>query len=152
MVGMLSFNYSCTNQGQNATPGEVAETDTKEETAPEASPTDIINHHLTAFMENNIVEIMADYGETSSVITPDSTYTGLASIEAFFTGLLPSFPTEGTTINMDRMYSIDNLVYIVWNGGSPTLDVPLGTDTFIIEEGKIEYQTFAGYIVPKEAE
>lgn len=46
---------------------------------------------------------------------------------------------------------IDNeLAFIVWNGDSPVFDVPFATDTFVIVDGKIQKQTFAGVLNPKE--
>ena len=38
---------------------------------------------------------------------------------------------------------------LVWSAASPTVSVPLGTDTFVVRDGKIVFQTFAGQIVPK---
>jgi len=37
------------------------------------------------------------------------------------------------------------LAYITWNVGS---DIPLGTDTFVVDDGKIVAQTFAMYVAP----
>jgi hypothetical protein len=33
-----------------------------------------------------------------------------------------------------------NIAYITWQVGS---DIPLGTDTFVVDDGKIVFQTFA---------
>jgi hypothetical protein len=38
----------------------------------------------------------------------------------------------------------DELVFIVWHATTPSLEVALGTDTFLIKRGKINRQTFAG--------
>ena len=38
-----------------------------------------------------------------------------------------------------------DLAYITWNVGS---DIPLGTDTFVVDDGKIVAQTFAMYAPP----
>ena len=40
-----------------------------------------------------------------------------------------------------------NIAYITWSIGS---DVPLGTDTFVVDNGKIVSQTFAMYAVPAQ--
>jgi hypothetical protein len=39
--------------------------------------------------------------------------------------------------------------YIFWKAESDNYDVPLGTDTFVIRDGKIVFQSFAGQIIPK---
>ncbi|MBN8858042.1 MAG: hypothetical protein J0H29_06620 [Sphingobacteriales bacterium] len=49
---------------------------------------------------------------------------------------------------MEKKVINDNLVCIVWHGRSPSLEVSFATDTFIIENGKILRQTFAGQLKP----
>ena len=124
------------------------------EAAPMATATEesqaVLDHHLAAVLENNLQAILEDYSEASIIVTPDSTYRGLAQIGSFFQAVLPSFPTEGTTIEMDRVFVEDNIAYILWHATSPTLTVPFGTDTFIIEDGKIKIQTFAAVMNPVE--
>lgn len=110
----------------------------------------VLNHHLQAFMDNDLEEVLADYTDQSMLMTPDSTYVGLEQIGGLFTALFPMFPTEGTTIEPDKIEFVDNMAYLVWHGESPSVSVPLATDTFIFEDGKIHRQTFAGMINPKE--
>ena len=112
---------------------------------------EVLNHHLATFGQNDLEALMTDYTENSVVITPDTTYTGLASIKALFGNLLPLFPTEGTDFKVDQMIVQDDLAYIVWHANTPTVDIPLGTDTYLIEDGKILRQTFAAAVNPKEA-
>jgi hypothetical protein len=51
---------------------------------------------------------------------------------------------------MDKMIIENELAYIVWHAKTPTIEIPLGTDTFIIKSGKIKRQTFAAVINPIE--
>jgi hypothetical protein len=37
-------------------------------------------------------------------------------------------------------------VYLVWKAKTPSLHVPMGSDTFIIKDGKISQQTFVGQL------
>jgi hypothetical protein len=41
--------------------------------------------------------------------------------------------------------SSESIAYITWSVGD---DIPLGTDTFVVEDGKIVSQTFAMYAAP----
>ena len=43
---------------------------------------------------------------------------------------------------VDRAAIHDELAYIIWNAGD---EIPLGTGTFIVQNGKIKFQTFAAY-------
>jgi hypothetical protein len=40
----------------------------------------------------------------------------------------------------------DGLAFITWHAKTPSLDVSLGSDTFIIKDGKISQQTFVGQL------
>jgi hypothetical protein len=50
---------------------------------------------------------------------------------------------------MRRQEVHGEIAYIVWKADTPSLDVPLGTDTFVVRDGKIVVQTFAGQLIPK---
>ncbi len=147
----LIFSFSCKESSdQNANEEAVAEIEVIAPAISSEQTKAVLEHHLKAFGENDLAGIMEDYTAESVVVTPDSTYTGLASIESMFAGLFSAFPTEGTTINTDKIVVDNELAYIIWHGESPSLDVPFATDTFIIVDGKIMKQTFAGVINPKE--
>ncbi len=106
----------------------------------------ILLHHLKSFQENDIEALMSDYTAKSVLITQDATYIGLEEIRTFFTNLIVYFPKQKSIIELDKMEAINNLLYIVWHAKTPTLVMPFGTDTFIIEHGKICQQTFAGQL------
>lgn len=108
----------------------------------------VLDHHLNAVGENDMQAILEDYSNESIIITPDSTYRGLDQIGSFFEAVLPDFPTEGTELEMDRMFVEDDIAYILWHATTPSLEVSFGTDTFIIENGKIKQQTFAAVMNP----
>jgi hypothetical protein len=131
-----------------STPAEQPVEEAQEPISSNERSQKVLEHHLGSFGANDLAAVMEDYSEESILITPDSTFTGLAAIEGFFSGLIPAFPTEGTTLELDKMVIENELAYIIWHATTPTLEVPLGTDTFIIENDKIVRQTFAGVINP----
>ena len=108
----------------------------------------VLDHHLSAFGANDLDAIMEDYADEATLITPDSTFYGKGQIREFFEGLFASFPTEGTAFTMDKAVVDNEVAYILWHATTPTIEVPLGTDTFVILDGKIKFQTFAGVINP----
>ena len=107
---------------------------------------DIIMHHLSAFQDNNLNAVLSDYTDESVFITQDATYKGPEEIKSFFAVLMVHFPKQKSAFELDKLIVIDNLVYIVWHATTPSLQVPLGTDTFIIKDRKIYQQTFAGQL------
>jgi predicted SnoaL-like aldol condensation-catalyzing enzyme len=107
---------------------------------------DIIMHHLGSFQENDLESVVSDYTNESVLITQEATYKGPEEIKDFFSALMVHFPKRKSSFELDKVVVNDELVYIVWHANTPSLDVPLGTDTFIIREGKIYQQTFAGQL------
>ena len=59
--------------------------------------------------------------------------------------LIDSLPAGAIDHFSLRSLRVDgNLAYITWSVGS---DIPLGTDTFVVDKGRIVSQTFAMYAV-----
>ncbi|MEP7280024.1 MAG: nuclear transport factor 2 family protein [Bacteroidota bacterium] len=106
----------------------------------------IIMHHLGSFQDNDLEAVITDYTNESVLITQDEIYTGQDQIKHFFAGLMIHFPKHQSDFNLDKMIICNKLVYIVWHASTPSLEVSLGTDTFIINNGKISQQTFAGLL------
>lgn len=106
----------------------------------------LLLRHLSSFQDNNLEAVLSDYTNESVLITQDASYKGPNEIKTFFAGLIAQFPKQGSTFELDKMVVNDELAYIVWHGKTPRLDIPFATDTFIIREGKIHQQTFAGHI------
>jgi ketosteroid isomerase-like protein len=115
----------------------------KETTLNDASR-NIVMHHLGSFQDNDLEAVIADYSNESVLITQDATYKGPEKIKDFFAALMIHFPKQKSRFELDKVVVNNELVYIVWHATTPSLDVSLGTDTFIIRDGKIYQQTFAG--------
>lgn len=104
----------------------------------------IVMHHLGSFQDNDLEAVIADYTNESVLITQDATYNGPEEIKSFFATLMPHFPKQQSSFELDKVVVDNELVFIVWHASTPSLDVALGTDTFIIRDDKIYRQTFAG--------
>jgi hypothetical protein len=117
----------------------------------EAVTKKVLDHHVQTFQANDLDGVMADYTEESILITPDRTYKGLAEIRENFVQAYKALPASGTTMTVNRSVVTRDVAYIVWTAVSPTLNFKYATDTFIIVDGKIISQTFAGDIVPVTA-
>jgi len=116
--------------------GEISEANTKE----------VLDHHWIAFKSNDLEETMKDYTEESVLITPDVTYRGLDEIRNNFVNAFKLFPKDSATFNLEKSIVVKDVGYILWNSKTPAFHLTYGTDTFIIQDGKIVRQTFAGVI------
>ena len=104
----------------------------------------IILHHLSSFRDNDLQAVISDYTNESVLITEGGTYMGPEEIEGFFTDLMVHFPKQDSDFELDKLVAKDGMVYIIWHAKTPSLEVALGSDTFIVKDGKIFQQTFVG--------
>ena len=111
---------------------------------------DVLNHHLQAFGAGDAEEIAKDYTEDSVLILADKTLRGVDDIKAAYAGLLEGVFKPGTyDFTMDRTEVVDDVAFVVWHAVCAETNIPLGTDTFLIRDGKIAIQTFAAKFDPK---
>ena len=108
-----------------------------------------LQHHLEAFGKNDIEELMNDYTEQSEVWTPQGAIVGLEAISTFFSNAFPLFPKNKTRLDIKQKIVKGGKVYIVWDADSPVINVPIGTDSFEIKDGKILWQSTAFQIIQK---
>ncbi|WP_458188152.1 nuclear transport factor 2 family protein [Haladaptatus sp. NG-WS-4] len=109
----------------------------------------VLEHHVTAFDDQNLEAVMEDFGEESVIITETGTYHGRDEIEGLFEELFADFSQPGSTVELRHQTIEDEVAHIVWEGETPDNDYEFATDTFIVRDGTIVTQTFAGKIEPK---
>jgi ketosteroid isomerase-like protein len=118
-------------------------------TAPdEAKTKEVLDHHWNTFQANDLEGVMADYTEESVLITPDKTIRGMEDLRKHFAYVFTLFPKDSTTLKLDKSIVDRDVAYIIWSADAPKLDITYGTDTFIIKDGKIVRQTYAGVVAP----
>ncbi len=102
----------------------------------------VVRSHVQTFLDQKgIAAIVADYDEDACVLSEDKTYRGRREIGAFFEGFIAALPPQGIRRFSLRSLRVEgDLAYITWSVGS---EWPLGTDTFVVRNGKIVAQTFA---------
>jgi len=97
-------------------------------------------HHLGALQTGKLDEVMLDYTEGSVLMGPERSFQGLVEIRAFFEAAVAGFPPEMlAAFALVHQDIHGEVAYIVWKAEG---FVKLGTDTFIIRDGKIVAQTF----------
>jgi ketosteroid isomerase-like protein len=119
-------------------PASVSEDKTKE----------VLDHHWEAFIQNDLEAVMADYTEESVLITPDKTFKGLDEIRKNFEDAYVAFPKDKTPFKLNKSVVHGDVAYILWQAKTPTFDLTYATDTFVIRNGKIISQTYAGVANP----
>lgn len=129
---LLTTSVSC-NETKSVSP-DINEAKTKE----------ILDHHWVAFQANDLEATMEDYTEESVLITPDATYNGLDEIRKNFVNAFAAFPKDSSTLVLDKSVVVKDVGYILWHAKTPVFTLSYATDTFIIQNGKIVRQSYAG--------
>ena len=111
------------------------------------STEEVLNHHLASFGAGDVDETMEDFTDDSVMILPDATLRGMDSIRAAFTDFYNGLFKPGTyDFTMDRLEVSGDIAYVLWHSVNEGAEVTLGTDTFLVRDGKIAIQTFAAMI------
>jgi uncharacterized protein (TIGR02246 family) len=111
---------------------------------------DVLDHHLAAFGAGDADEMLRDYTDDSVLITADGTIRGREALREAFAGFFSGLFAPGTyEFTMDAVHVAGDVAYIVWHASCASADVALGTDTFLVRDGKIAVQTFAAKIDPR---
>ena len=106
----------------------------------------VLKHHLAAFDGGDMDAILSDYAKDAVLMTPEGSFRGHSQIKPVFRRLLDDVFSTCSKFTMIRQMVRGNLAYIVWSAESKKVKVTLGTDTYVIQFGKIVAQTFAAEI------
>jgi ketosteroid isomerase-like protein len=102
----------------------------------------VVRRHLQAFIEQQGVDAIAsDYAEDATFLSEARAYRGRPAIRGFFADFIASLPPDAVRDFTLRSLHVDaEVAYITWSAGS---QLPLGTDTFVVRNGRIVSQTCA---------
>jgi ketosteroid isomerase-like protein len=105
----------------------------------------VVRNHLQAFLEQaGIDAILSDYDDDARFLSESGTYHGKREIGGFFEAFIASLPPGAIERFSLRSLRVEGeLAYITWSVGGYAL---LGTDTFVVRNGRIVSQTFAMHL------
>ena len=114
-----------------------------------SSTKEVLDHHLRSFGEHDLRGILSDYAPGAVLFTPEGPLRGVDGINTFFQALLAEFGKPGATFSLKHQSIEGDYGYILWTAETADNEYGLGTDTFVVQDGKIVVQSFAGKITPK---
>jgi ketosteroid isomerase-like protein len=118
-------------------------------TAARTTTESVLEHHLTAFNEQNMSELLADYTDESVIISNMGTFHGLDEIKSLAEPMFAEISQPDVSFTIDEQVVEGDVAYIVWHAETPDNVYELGTDTYVIRDGGIETQTFTAKVTPK---
>jgi hypothetical protein len=111
----------------------------------------VLDRHLGAFAAGDLELLLSDYTNESILFTPNGPLVGPGPIRGFMTGLFAEFAKPGASFDLHTMNVAADVGYIVWSATTADNVYELATDTFVVRDGKIAFQSFAGKIVPRSS-
>jgi ketosteroid isomerase-like protein len=113
------------------------------------STKDIVDNHLKAFAQRDLAGILSDYAPDAIFFTPQGTLVGSDAIRPLFQAMIAEFAKPNAIFRLKQQVVEGDYAYILWSADTADNVYELGTDTFIVREGKIAAQSFAAKISPK---
>ena len=113
------------------------------------STKEVIDHHLKAFGERDLKGVLSDYAPGAIFLTPQGPLRGPDAIRPLFQAMISEFAKPGAAFNMKQQFVEGDYGYILWTAETADNVYELGTDTFVVQDGKIVAQSFTGKIRPK---
>jgi len=114
-----------------------------------ASTEEVLGHHLQAFGGGDLEGLLDDYTDGSVIIAPDGVKRTREEMQAFFSAILAEFGKPGMSFTMEQQAVEGDVAYVRWTAETADNVYELGTDTFVVRDGKIAVQTFAAKTTPK---
>ena len=114
-----------------------------------ASTKEVLDRHLKCFGEGDLEGLLSDYAPDAVMFLSDGPLRGAGAIRPFFQALFAEFGKPGAAFNLKQQSVEGNYAYILWTAETTENVYEVGTDTFVVRDGKIVAQSFAGKITPK---
>jgi ketosteroid isomerase-like protein len=110
---------------------------------------DVIDHHLKAFGKRDLEGVLSDYAPGAIFFTEQGPLEGVEAIRPLFQALIAEFEKPGAAFSMRQQLIEGEYAYILWAAETVDNVYELGTDTFVVRDGKIVAQSFTGKTSPK---
>jgi ketosteroid isomerase-like protein len=114
-----------------------------------ASTKSVIDHHLQCFGEGDLEGILSDYAPDAVLFTPAGPLKGEAAIRPLFQAMIAEFGKPGAAFDLKQQFIEADHAYILWAAETADNVYELGTDTFVVRDGKIVAQSYASRMTPK---
>ena len=110
------------------------------------TPEETFGHHAQTLMAEDLDGILADYTDSSFLVSPAGVLRGKSAIRSFFVGVLQAIPQAKWDV---KTAFVEDILFLEWTADSAKGSVSDGVDTFIFKDGMIHIQTVRATIVPK---
>jgi ketosteroid isomerase-like protein len=104
---------------------------------------------LKCFGEGDLEGILSDYAPDAVLFTSAGPLKGEGDIRPLSQAMIAEFAKPGAAFDLKQQFVEADYAYILWTAETADNVYELGTDTFVVQDGKIVAQSFASKIRPK---
>ncbi|WNG25131.1 nuclear transport factor 2 family protein [Cystobacter fuscus] len=105
------------------------------------STQEVWQHHIKAWADQDVAAITSDYTDSSILILNNQVIRGKAGIARAFSQLFQIFSTGQNQLDQPTING--RIIYLTWRYTPKNENAFFGSDTFVVENGKIQIQTIA---------
>ena len=109
----------------------------------------VVEHHLQCFGEGDLNGLQPDYAPDAVLFTADGPIKGPEAMRPLFAAMCAEFAKPGASVARQRQSVELDYAYILWTAETADNVFELGTDTFVVKQGKIVAQSFAAKVTRK---
>jgi ketosteroid isomerase-like protein len=109
----------------------------------------VLDHHLQCFGAGDLDGIMSDFSPDAVVFTPTGPIRGIDAVRGLFTSFVAEFGKPDSAFDTKVQTVEGDHAYIVWTADTPDNIYELGSDTFVVRDGKIVMQSYVAKATPK---
>jgi ketosteroid isomerase-like protein len=110
----------------------------------------ILDHQYEAFSAGSADEVIKDFADDAVLIRADTVFEGANAIRGAYSELFDGRFKPGTyEFTLDGEQVVGDIAYIAWRASCAADEILLGTDTFVVRDGKIVAQTYTALVRPK---
>jgi len=119
------------------------------------STKEVLERHLKCLSAGDLAGFLADYAPDAVVFRPvgfagaGGAAKGRAEYSPVFSALFKEFAKPGARFEIRQQEIEGDYAYIIWEAETADNIYEPGSDTYVIKDGKIIFQSFVGKIVPK---
>jgi ketosteroid isomerase-like protein len=113
------------------------------------STEEVLDHHLKCFANRDISGLMADYSADAVFLGPEGALRGPGAIKPVFERFFDEFAKPGASFAGKQRLIEGDYAYVVWSSETADNFYELASDTFFIQNGSIQMQTFVAKVAPK---
>jgi ketosteroid isomerase-like protein len=120
-----------------------------ERSATVSSTADVLAHHQKTFGASDLEGVLADYAPDAIMFTPTGPIKGTAELRKAFQGMFAEWGKPGTKFEMKQQTVEGPWAYTFWSAETADNVYEAGTDSFVVNNGKIVAHFFSAKITPK---